>query len=303
MSVHPMISIVRFESRLADQVAMLWRILHPDWRWLDDPETRTKVFEPSEGVDRIGYVVQRAGAVIATVLGTCGRGQTWARNRYINIEARPEDIEAVWLSPLLAKVAEADREHPGTWQVASLGEALRPVLAPFLEATGFVYHSSTMRTEWKGDAVAVLDPSPARFERYGGGDPEIDAAIVDLHNRSQRSSRLMPPIARELLWTTVPGLIAHEYVLLRDEGRLVGHAEWLVVDGKAYINSLVVARSHWGTEVAASLGFETIRILLELGHRTIESSLISTNVPAVKLHVKCGGRVAAEQMRNYVRKI
>jgi hypothetical protein len=157
--------------------------------------------------------------------------------------------------------------------------------------------------EWKGDTVVVLDPSPAHFQRYAGGDPEIDAAIVDLHNRSHRSSRLMPPIAHELLWMTVPGLTAHEYVLLRDEGRLVGHAEWLVVDGKAYINSLVVARSHWGTEVAASLGFETIRILLELGHRTIESSVISTNAPGVKLHVKCGCRTAAEQMRNYVRKI
>jgi hypothetical protein len=34
---HPMTSVVGFERGHADQVVALWRMLHPDWTWLDDP--------------------------------------------------------------------------------------------------------------------------------------------------------------------------------------------------------------------------------------------------------------------------
>src|SRR5580700_1681999 len=115
-------SVIPFEPNLADSVVALWRTLHPDWKWIDDPETRAKTLEPSEFFERIGYVVQREGNVIASVFGTCSRDNMWPRNRYIHIEARPEDIAVDWLDPLLACFADADREHPDTWHITTPSE-------------------------------------------------------------------------------------------------------------------------------------------------------------------------------------
>ena len=53
--------------------------------------------------------------------------------------------------------------------------------------------------EWSGQSVTVIDPSPAHFERYAGGDQDIDSAIVDLHNRAYRRTRLVPPADIERL--------------------------------------------------------------------------------------------------------
>ena len=105
----------------------------------------------------------------------------------------------------------------------------------------------------------------------------MDKAIVELHNRSYRSSRLMPPWGVENLWQSWPGLTLREYVLAMEQDRLVGYAEWFVVDGKPCINSFVAARSHWGTPVGAAVGTKAMQILVELGHRKIESSVVSTN--------------------------
>jgi RimJ/RimL family protein N-acetyltransferase len=296
-----MLSVIPFEPRLADPVIALWRALHPEWKWFDDPETRAKAFEPSEFFERIGYVVQRGDHVVASVFGTCLRDNNWPRNRYLHIEARPEDIAADWLGPLFAGFVDVDREHPDTWHVANPPEASWPVLVPLLTAAGFVHRSSSIRMEWEGDSVTLPDPNPARFERYAGGNPDMDKAITDLHNRSYRPSRLTPPARPEHLWEPWPGLTAREYVLAVEEDRLVGYAEWFVTDGKPYINSLVAARSHWGTPVAAGVGIKAMQILIELGHRKIESSVFSTNAPSMKLQLKHGWRVAAEQARTYVR--
>jgi hypothetical protein len=95
-----------------------------------------------------------------------------------------------------------------------------------------------------GEFVTVVDPSPARLECYTGGNQDIDRAIVDLHNRSYRPARVVEPINLEGLWKTWPGMDARGYVLAWDNDRLVGYGEWLVLDGKPLINSLVIARSH-----------------------------------------------------------
>lgn len=296
-------SVIPFEPGLGDPIVALWRALHPDWTWLDDPEMPAKMFNPSEYFERIGYVVQREGAVIASVFATCSRDAAWPRNRHIHVEARPEDIAAKWLDPLLAGFADADREHPDTWHVASPPEAFWPVLVPLLEAAGFAFHASSMLMEWEGCGVSVPDLSPVRLERYAGGNPEVDKAIVELHNRSYRRSRLTPPARLELLWKPWPGLTAHEFAVALDANRVVGYAEWLVTGGKPYISSVVAARSHWGTPVGAAVGIKAMAILVELGHRKIESSVFSNNAASMKLHLKHGWRVAAEQARTYVRKL
>jgi RimJ/RimL family protein N-acetyltransferase len=296
-----MLSIAPFEAHFAQPVMALWRALHPDWKWLDDPEMQAKAFEPSELFERTGFVAKREGDVVASVLGTRSLDDSWPCNRYIQIEGRPEDIAADWLDPLLADFAHLDRERPGTWQIIYPAEALWPVLAPVLAAAGFAHRASSMRMEWEGDSVAVPDPAPARFERYAGGNPDTDKAIVELHNRSYRASRVTPPTRVEHLWQVWPGLTAREYVLALEGDRLVGYAEWFVTDGKPYINSFVAARSHWGTPIGAAVGVKAMQILIELGHRKIESSVFSTNTPSMKLHLKHGWRVAGEQARTYVR--
>jgi hypothetical protein len=300
----PMTTVVPFERSRIGQVVALWRLLHPDWTWLDNPEKRDKIFESSDAVERIGYVIQREDAVIASVFGACWQDKTWPRNRFIHIEARPEDMAAEWLGNVLASFIDADRGQPDTWHVADTTEILLPVLAPLLHAAGFVHHSIVMQTEWSGESVTVVDPRPVRLERYAGGDREIDRAIVDLHNRSYRFSRLVPPADLAGLWKPWLGLEVREFVLAVENYRLVGYAEWLVTDGKPYINSLVAARSHWGTAVASALGTQAMQILLELGHHKIRSSDVrSNNAASLRLQQRFGWKVASERAHTFVRKL
>lgn len=293
--------LLPYEARFDEQTIALWRTLHPDWTWLNEPETVAKAFELDE--HRLGYAVQREGTVIGTVFGSCARDATWHRNRYIHIEAQPEDLSADWLAPALASFAEADRGRPDTWHVASPVEAQWPILCSLLEALGFTLHSSMMTMEWTGEKVTLTDPGTARLDRYTGGNPEIDQAIIDLHNRSYRAGRLTPPADIEYLWKTWPGLTAREYVLAWDEGRLVGYAEWFVYDDKPTMNSLVAARSHWGTSVAAAAGTKAMELMLELGYRTLQSSVISRNAASIKLQLRHGWRITKEQGRTYVCKL
>jgi RimJ/RimL family protein N-acetyltransferase len=301
-SIELMYHVIPFEPDLAEPVLAFWRNLHPDWKWLDDPETRARAFEAGEAFERTGYVVRCDDNVIASVFGACLRDEGWPRNRYIHIEARPEDIAIDWLGPLLTGFRDADLGRPGTWQIISPPQASQPVLVPLLEAAGFAYRMSSIQMQWEGDSVTVPDPSPAHFERYAGGDPQMDRAICDLHNRAYRPARVTPPARHEDLWKPWPGLQTREYVLALERGSLVGYAEWFVVDGSPpYINSFVAARSHWGTAVGAAVGIKAMEILIELGHRKMESSVLSTNAASMKLHLKHGWRAASEQARTYVR--
>ena len=294
-----MTAVFQFEQSHIDQVVALWRLLHPAWTWLNNPEVRDKMFEPSNTIERIGYVIQREDVVIASVFGICSRDKTLPRNRFIHIEARPEDIAAEWLDNVLASFVDLDREQPDTWHVANATE----ILSPLLEAAGFVLHSTLIQMKWSGESVTVADPSPARLERYAGGDQEIDRAIVDLHNRSYRPSRLTPPFDLALLWKAWYGLEVREFVLAVENDRLVGYVEWLVTDGKAYIKSLVVARSHWGTAVARALLTKAMQILLELGYHTIGSDVRSNNAASIRLSQTLGGKCTSERVHTFVRKL
>ena len=289
-----------FEPGFSQSVLALWRELHPDWTWLDDPESRELAFAPSPSFERAGYVVHRGDALIGSVFGACSKEET-PRNRYIHIEARPEDLAMAWLGPLLASFYDLDRAQPGTWHIANPPETSWPVLVPLLEASGFSHRMSSIQMHWEGDAVTVPDPSPARFERYDGGNPDMDRAICDLHNRAYRASRVTPPVTQENLWKPWPGLEKREYVLALEGDRLVGYAEWFVTDGTPWVNSFVAARSHWGTPIGAAVGVKAMQILIELGHRKLESSVRSNNAASMKLHLKHGWRRGAEQMRTYVR--
>lgn len=302
-----MTSVVPFEPSHAGQILDLWRALHPDWTWLDGPDKLAELFGTG-APDRIGFVVQRQGTVIASVLGTCSRDKVrpaderWPRNRWIQIETRPADVAAEWLAPILASFADADRERADIWHVVNVTGVLLPALTPLLETAGFVRHSVTMRMEWSGASVTVADPGRVRLERYAGGSRDIDRAIADLHNRSFRPARLVPPLDPERLWQPGPGPELREYVLAMENDRVVGYAEWYVTDGKPWIESLAVARSHWGTAVAAAIGTKAMQILVELGHRDLASAVRSSNAASMRLIRKLGWRIGSELVRTFVRR-
>jgi GNAT superfamily N-acetyltransferase len=310
-----MTSVVPFEPNRANQVLALWRRLHPDWTWLNTPEVLDQILETDDAVERICYVVQKQDGVIASVFSTCWRDRTWPRNRFIQIEARPADLPAAWLDIALASFVDADRGQPDIRHVANQTEILMPVLAPLLEAAGFVRYASVMQMEWRGESVTVPDSGPAHIECYAGGDLDIDRAIVDLHNWAYRPAHLVPPADLERLWKPRLGVETREYVLaMENGGRVVGYAEWLVRDGNApvinssdgnapAINSIVVARSHWGTAVAAAVLTRAMQILLERGHTKIESWIRSNNAASMRLARKLGWKVASEKANTFVRKL
>jgi hypothetical protein len=297
-----MISVFPFDRGYSDQVLALWRLLHPDWRLLEDRAEFHKFVESGDAVERIGYVVQRADAVIASVFGTCARDRNWARTRFLRIEVRPEDIAAAWLDPVLASFIEVDQGQPDTWHVVNVAEPLSLVLAPLLESAGFAAHCSRLQMEWSGDSITVEDPSPARLERYAGGDRDIDRSIVDLRNRCFRPWRLEMPVALEDVWPPLADQDAHEFVLALENDCLVGFSEWYVIDGEPWLSSSG-SSSPWGTAVGGALGTKTMQILLGLGHRKLNSIIRSNNTASMRLHLKFGWKVAHEVHQIFVRRL
>lgn len=298
-----MISILPFHRSDADPVAAFWRSLHPDWAWLNDSERLLDAFEQGDDSQCNWYVVRSANIVIATLFSRYARQANWLPTRFINIETTPESLETAWLNPLLAALAVIDGGCLGTWHVINVEENLLPHLArPLIEAR-FIYHSKVLQTEWKGNFVGVTDPSPALLERYVGGATDVDRAIIDLHNRSFRSSRLVPPIQLDSFRKQWLGQELREYVLAWKNDRLVGYTEWGIVVGMPVINSLVVTRSCWGTGLADAIVIKAMRTILLRGHHKIVASTQSNNAASLSVQKKLGWIVSRELAHTFVRKL
>jgi hypothetical protein len=299
-----MTSVFLFQKSYTDKVLALWRSVHPDLAWLDNRGHVEKVLALRDGaIERVGFVVTRNEKAIATVFGTCLRYENWPNNRIINFVTRVEDVSEEWVSQILTALIETDRERPGTWHIAKTSAILSPALAPLLEAGGFVRHSSTIQMAWSGESAVVVDSGTANLQRYAGGSQDVDAAIVDLYNRSFRPSRLVPPRDLKSLWRSWPGLEAQEFVLAWENERLVAYAEWSVTNGEAFIASYAVARSHWGTEVGRAVGTSAMKILIDRGHRKILSTLQSNNAASMRPHLDLGWKVRSEVGTTFVRKL
>jgi GNAT superfamily N-acetyltransferase len=228
---------------------------------------------------------------------------TWTRNRIIEVQVRPANISADWLDIILGSLVAADRGQPDTWHVVNAAPCLSPALGPLLETEGFERSFKVWRIEWSGESVTIADPAPIRFERYAGGNREIDAAIVDLHNRSYRAARPKPPADFGSLWKSFTGLQMREYLLAMGDDRLVGYVEWWVADGEAWIANFAVARSYWGTAIAGTLLAQVMQVLLELGHRKIAAVVRSTNTAVTRRWQELGWKVASELSDTFVRKL
>ena len=295
--------VVPFAPEHIEAVTALWLELHPDWTWVTGEEFRKSGFVIDE--DRAGFVIfDEAGRLAGSAFGSATRDPDWPRNRYLQFELKPEAVREDIVSPLLAQMAEADRQRPGTWQVINLSDKAPPELTPMILAAGFEQFDASTRMEWKDEVVPLVDPGALCIELYRGGSEATDAAIVDLHNRAYRPMRLVGPIKAEYLWPKEPwpGLTAREYVLGWEGENLVGYAEWFIVNDEPLINSITAARSHWGTHVAPAVGTRAMQQMFDLGYRHLFSSVSSRNTASYKLQYRHGWRRIVENARNYVRR-
>jgi hypothetical protein len=298
-----MASVSVFEQSDTDEVAALWRSLHPDWTWLDDRERLPLFFERQGVVERIRYVVRCRNVVIGTVFARCSGETDGPLTRFIDIESQHENIAAEWVDPILTSLADRDRGRPDIWHVTNVATALSFAAAPLLEAAGFVRHSRWLILEWSSEPVALVDSGAAGLRRYAGGDREIDRAIADLYNRAYHSSRMVGPADAESLWDPWPGLEMREFVLAWEGNRLVGFVEWCVNVGEAFVSNLAVARSHWGTAISSAIATRVMQLLFELGHRKVGSIVRSNNAASVRLQLKLGWKVRRELAQTFVRKL
>jgi GNAT superfamily N-acetyltransferase len=175
------------------------------------------------------------------------------------------------------------------------------LLRPLLEPEGFSPSFKVLRIEWNGGSVTVADPGTIRFERYVGDSQRIDAAVVELHNRSFRAARPKPPISLDRLWMRHASLEHREFVLAVEEDRLVGYAEWRIDAGEAWIANYAVARSHWGTGIAGILCAKAMEAVLQHGHTKMAATIRSTNAAAMRQAQAFGWKIAAELSHTFVR--
>lgn len=296
-----MTSIVRFEAGFLDQAIAAWRTLHPDWDWFDDEGFRESLLKIAE--NPLAFVVLDGDKVVGTLIAYPLDETPGPKNRFIAIEAKPEYVDGDALVRFLGTVADADRDRQSDlWHIVNVGPEWSAAAAHF-ENAGFFLHERSFSMEWTGEAIPPIAlPDGAVFEFYTGGQIEVDREIADLHARSYGHTRLVPPADPETLWKPWPGLEVREYVLCRENGRLVGYGEWFVTKGRAVVNSFVAARSHWGTTVGAAVGIKAMERLFERGHRKMFSGVSSRNTPSMRLHLRYGWRVAEENCLRYVRK-
>src|ERR1700686_4350326 len=114
-----MASVSAFEPGDVAGVVALWRSLHPDWAWLDDPAQTADAFARRHNREPLRYVVRRDDEVVATAFASRVQDTTWTRNRFIDVQGRPEHMHAGWLRIVLASLDAADRGQPGTWHVVN----------------------------------------------------------------------------------------------------------------------------------------------------------------------------------------
>lgn len=293
-------SLVPFDATFEERLIALWRAMHPDWDWLDNPENRQNLFKGyTEGES---YLLLNGDSVIAFASGTILPDRY--RNRYIWMDALPEACTAEAVRLLFSPFEEIDRDETDVWHVFILDAARAPVLAPLVEAAGFVLDHRLVRMEWEHESV-VLEPPPdgTEFTFYRGGDTAMDQAIVDLHNKAYRPARLVVGVDLESLWRDWPGLTEREYVLAWIDGKLAGYAEWLVTGGRPVLNSLAAARAWWGTSLAPAAGTRAMAQMWDKGYRVFYASVSTRNAAALKLNQRFGWRVTVDENVCYVRKL
>jgi ribosomal protein S18 acetylase RimI-like enzyme len=152
---------------------------------------------------------------------------------------------------LVEALAAGPRARP-TWVFAHVEEP-DEIGRSFLGSVGFeVVAEMIMYARDTAAEPPPPPPGPWTLVEYHGGHPGRDAAIVDLHARGYRGNISIPRLtaASVAAQAADPRLT---FLLALDGGRLVGFTLASLTGGTAYIDSLVVARSHWGTHLGDAL--------------------------------------------------
>jgi GNAT superfamily N-acetyltransferase len=182
--------------------------------------------------------------------------------------------------------------------VVDLGQDQAAAAAPFLTKVGFGEVAGSAR--YVRDLVNVAPPpAPEATQCYRGGDPALDAAIVALYRSAYRGRPNVPELTVDGLREQFadPGLV---YFLVFDGGRLVGHANAQRAKSDCFVDTIQVARSHWGTGAADSLALAITRHALETGAARITGAADTTNRANRALMERHGLRVT-ELTRRYCR--
>jgi GNAT superfamily N-acetyltransferase len=170
-------------------------------------------------------------------------------------------------------------------------------ISRLLQRHGFVQQPNILRyARALSEAPELEKGGSFAVEVYRGGEPVTEAAIVDLYRRAYRHRPGVPRL-------TVEGVQEQlmeprcAYVLVSDAGRLVGHATayWTAAD--YFVESVLIARSHWGSGASDFLGKAILRHAIEEGCGRIVGLVETTNAAAQAFNQRHGLSVVEEIRR------
>lgn len=295
-----MAELIAYDESMLEKMSAFWSRVFPEWSGATDLEQVKQVVGKADNVDV--SMLREGDSLTATAISTRQRAPDGSSNIWVSIACEPDRLSAADLKLLLARISGVDAELPNTWQIIALPDRLPEPLEQALAEEGFRLDRMTREMEWCGDAVPLVDPEGLRVQAYDGGDPAIDQAILDLHNRSYRALRLVSLMNPENVWRPYFGQKSRGMVICWDGSVLASFAEWGVLDDKPIITSIAAARSHWGTSAAAAAGTRAMQCLVDMGHRRLLTYASTRNTAAYKLHLRHGWREVRVVSPNYIRK-
>lgn len=209
--------------------------------------------------EAVGWLLEKpqrpgAGGVLA-LDGTSAQGLlTWAphpgydgvEQQYLTLKLRESSAQPAIAAALLDALAERFAQRRS--QIWLHADDTVAHLADVFVTHGF--HREFVSLEYRGPLpLPRLEPQPdARMVRYEGGDEVVDAAIADVHRRGYRGRRGTP------LFTPIGFEHGVRMVLAYDSDRLAGFVSWAALQDHVLCDSIVVARRHFGTGMAHTLG-------------------------------------------------
>jgi hypothetical protein len=297
-----MTDLTPYDVSMAEEVSAFWQKLYPEWNGASNPAEINRILTSDRVIECV--TVRRDNRLIATVSCTRQKSPDGYSNIWISTTSEPGVLSASLQTELLRRFSDVDAEIPGTWHIISPRDRFPADLEAVLTEFGFKLDRMTREMEWTGDSVLLVDAGHLRVQNYNGGDPDIDRSIIDLHNRSYRSLRLVSQLDETNVWKPYTANQASRgIVICWDEDQMVSFAEWSVIDGQPIISSIVCARSHWGTATAAAAGTRAMQCLVDRGHRRILSYSSTRNAASHKLQLRFGWREVKVMNPIYVRKV
>lgn len=190
---------------------------------------------------------------------------------------------------LVEAFAAAPRTAPCVWAIVYPGEG--DEIGPrFLRAVGFESRGENL--VYERDTVLTWPPrtGPWSIREYAGDDPACDAAIAELHARSYRRQFGVPALSPDAVrqWVTRSGTTC---LLAEDGGRVVGCALVNVMGPMAWVGSITVARSHWGTGLADAVHDAVVMVARRQGAERVGGAAHPDNHASQRLMERNGMRV------------